>query len=152
MPKGKGLAGRQGCIISVQKQAPIRFSGSPDRQPQKKNLSAGQEGRQPAFAIQRHQVVATTDVGLPNKNLGHGAAAGDGHHGLPFGGQQVHADFIELSDAARPQKLFGMVAIGAAAGGVDLDGLHGVFRERDRAINRAVVRLFQAAGWHLSRL
>jgi hypothetical protein len=102
------------------------------RQRQKHDQSVSgcvEQGQQRPPAIKRYQVIASADMGLTNKNLRHGSPAGDFHHHGALGWLNVHPDFIELSDAALLEKLLGMYAIRAAAGGVNLDCLHGAIQK-----------------------
>ena len=64
-------------------------------------------------------------MGGAYKNLRHGAPTGEFGHCLARASNLVHADFVEFGDAALFEQLFGLVAVGTGACGVDLDGLHG---------------------------
>ena len=49
--------------------------------------------------VQRHQVIATADVGFAHINLRHGAATRDLHHVVALDGVEVDADFFDLLNA-----------------------------------------------------
>jgi hypothetical protein len=75
--------------------------------------------------VQRDEIVATAHMGVADEDLRHGAAAGAVHHGLAFLRVQVHADLLDLLDAALLQQHLGADAERADLGGVHLHGGHG---------------------------
>ena len=89
--------------------------------------SAGvEQSQQFAPAVQRHQVITTTHMGLANKNLRYRAAPRNFRHLLTLAGKHIDANFIEFDDAALLKQLFRLDAVGAGSGGVNLDSLHWV--------------------------
>src|SRR6185369_3029667 len=77
-------------------------------------------------AVQRHQVIAATDVGIANENLRHGAPPRDLHHLHSLVGLHVDPDLLDDLDALGQQELFGANAKRANGRRVHLDWIHGL--------------------------
>src|SRR3954447_14919472 len=56
---------------------------------------AGEQRHQAASRVERHQVVATADVGVADEDLRHGAPAGDLHHLHAFLRIGIDPDFLD---------------------------------------------------------
>src|SRR5205085_7419002 len=100
-----------------------------------------QEGHEPTALVECDEVVATAHVGVADEDLRHRASAGDLHHGLPLGGVQVDANFVDQLDAALLEEHLGADAIRAHLRGVHLHECH-------RVALRTTPGTSRSAGWH----
>jgi hypothetical protein len=124
--KTRAMLARQRRLSQV-KMPRRRCGWQPYQQPLPPSAGA-EQGQQTTAPIERHQIIATTDVGLAYEYLRHGTLAGDLHHldALPMVAVEINPDLFDFSDATFPKQLFGADAVRANGGGVHLDGLHGI--------------------------
>ena len=121
-----------------------------------------QEGGQGALAVERHQVVATTDMGVADEDLRNGTPARAFHHGAARDRIGVDTDFLNILDPLGLEDLFGTNAIRANGRRVHGDVLHeeilfkigagpGTIAGASRLFQRKVSDFpcFQPAGHHL---
>lgn len=96
-----------------------------------------EQWQQTTLAVQRHQVVAPTDMGRPDEDLRHGASTRYFHHFHPFLRLAVNPDFFNTFHAFGQKQTFGLYAIRANCGGIHLDGLHGINLFQREGLQRA---------------
>ena len=107
-------------------------------------LTGAQQGQKAATLVERHQIVATANMGLADEDLRYGALTGNLHHLDALSAVQINPDLFNFNHAAFQEQLFGTNAVWTNGGGVHLDGLHGIDFQADE--EREVRKTDTAAG------